>query len=123
MTLTGFERSVQFNRDEHKVDITEMDKGDCWPPGSVLSLPSEAERPGSFVITLDAPLGGRSPKLGGRLSVPFEQYVVSVVISYVKGVVVEYTVWSRVVFFSIFKPTGFCRPTPVWWRLCKIVQD
>ena len=71
----GFQREAIFDQLVHKasVDETIADVGD-WPVGAELALPGPEARPGGFVVTLTAPLGGRELDELGR---QFREYVVS----------------------------------------------
>ena len=71
----GFAREVTFSKETHKATIDETVAGvTSWPPGTELCLSGLEERPGSFTVTLTAPVGGRSTKTLGRC---FQEYLVS----------------------------------------------
>ena len=76
-TVEGFDREVRYTRDTHGVDVMELTTEDPWPIGCSLVLPSDKPRPGSFVITLDAPLGGR---VASALGVQFGSFAVSLLL-------------------------------------------
>ena len=53
-----FAREVEFNKLTHKATIDEtVDGMTSWPPGAELCLSGLEERPGSFIVTLTAPVG------------------------------------------------------------------
>ena len=61
----GFSHGVAFDVKGQNISMYELLDGMPWPVGCGLSMRSEQERPGSFVVNLRMPIGGRSlPKCG-----------------------------------------------------------
>ena len=77
LTDAGLSKCVRFDKKVHKANVDETVAGEPnWPVGAELCLRNLEERPGSFIVSLSAPLGGRETKF---LGVAFNNYVVCMI--------------------------------------------
>ena len=77
MDNDGCQREMMFNEDIHKASVDEMvGESTDWPVGAELTMSGLEARPGSFIVTLSSPLGGRDVNMLGR---QFKEYLVSFV--------------------------------------------
>ena len=58
--LEGFHHGRKFDVKDQGISMYELLDGMVWPVGATLSLPSDAERPGSVVVTIKMPIGGKT---------------------------------------------------------------
>ena len=81
LTDAGLSRHVKFTKKVHTAAVDEKIPGEPnWPVGAELCLRNLEERPGSFIVSLSAPMGGRET-LGGRyLGVAFNNYAVCMIL-------------------------------------------
>ena len=71
--LDGLSASAQFNKKTYEIGVFSLEVGASWPVGAELVLKSLAERPGSIVVSLRTPIGGRREEDFG---IQFAEYAV-----------------------------------------------